>query len=122
MRAWTGRIPEQEKEENHGGETERYAYVTVNGSVYHQDVNCSYIKLSIQRVSREDVGKLRSADGSKYYPCSCYKESPADSVYITKEGNRYHSSLECGSLKRSVKIVKMAEAAELRPCSKCGGE
>ncbi|MDO5425804.1 MAG: hypothetical protein Q4F41_19015 [Eubacteriales bacterium] len=122
VRAWTGRIPgETGAGEDGNGDGAAFAYVTVNGSVYHKDANCTHIRLSIKQVGVEQVKDLRSADGSKYYPCSCYKHSAQSTVYITREGNRYHSSLECGGLKRSVKKVTMSEAEHLRACSRCGG-
>lgn len=122
VRAWTGRDPGADgTETSDGGEGAGFVYVTVSGSVYHKDESCTHIKLSIHQVSLDRVKELRSADGSKYYPCSCYQQSASETVYITREGNRYHSSLECSGLKRSVRKVPLSEAEHLRACSRCGG-
>ena len=95
-------------------------YVTATGTVYHRDRNCTHIKLSIQEVGKDSVEKLRNRGGAKYYPCSCYKSHPSSSVYITRDGTRYHSSVSCSSLKRTVKKVTLSDAGQLKPCSKCG--
>ena len=71
VRAWTGRSPSEEMAE--GEETEgETVYVALNGSVYHRDPDCSYIKVSIKSASVAEMERKRSSDGSKYYPCSCY--------------------------------------------------
>lgn len=95
-----------------------FVYVTEHGSVYHESLDCAYLDLSIQSVSRDEVGNLRNKDGEKYYPCaSCGGES--GSVYITDYGTCYHSSLSCSGLKRTVYLIRRSEAAGYGACSKC---
>lgn len=121
MRAWTGSVyGEGAGTDGEGDEQGEMVYVTATGTVYHRDRNCTHIKLSIQEVGKDSVEKLRNRGGAKYYPCSCYKSHPSSSVYITRDGTRYHSSVSCSSLKRTVKKVTLSDAGQLKPCSKCG--
>lgn len=121
MRAWTGSVyGEGAGTDGEGDEQGEMVYVTATGTVYHRDRNCTHIKLSIQEVGKDSVEKLRNRGGAKYYPCSCYKSHPSSSVYITRDGTRYHSSVSCSSLKRTVKKVALSDAGQLKPCSKCG--
>lgn len=119
VRAWTGRSAGDGSASEDNGDGIGLVYVTATGTVYHKDPACTHIRLSIRQVLTNRVETLRSADGSKYYPCSCCDGSEA-SVYITKEGNRYHGSRECRALKRSVRIARKEEVLGMRACSKCG--
>ena len=66
------------------------------------------------------VGSLRNADGARYTRCaSCGMEG--GTVYITNYGNRYHSSLTCGGLKRMVYLIRLSEAQGYHACQKCAG-
>ena len=75
IRAWTGRCPDDTSGTGEGNSTKETVYVTVSGSVYHKDLSCGHLKLSIRQVSQAEVKNLRSKDGSKYYACSCYKKN-----------------------------------------------
>lgn len=120
VRAWTGRASGAAGGEDGAGEEDTAVYVTATGSVYHLDENCTHIRLSIRQVGLDQAKALRSLDGSKYYACACYEGEGA--VYITSDGNRYHGTLECSRLKRSVRKVNMDEVQDMRACSKCGKE
>ena len=54
----------------------------------------------------------------------CGGKENEGTVFITDYGNRYHTSLNCGELKRTVRSVTLPEAEEagLRACKKCGNE
>lgn len=121
VRAWTGRtLPEAEgtDEEETAGE---YVYVTETGTVYHEDPDCTHLKLSIRLVDSGSLETLRNSSGGKYHACEkCGDASPQGMVYITNEGNRYHSSLSCSGLKRTVRQVSRDDIGNLRACSKCG--
>lgn len=123
VRGWTGRRGSggTEKEGNgedaEDGET---VYVTDNGRVYHKDRECSHIRLKISAVSMSQARSAHNAHGAGYQPCEKCGSHAAGMVYITREGNRYHASLSCGGLKRTVSEVKLSET-NLRPCSRCGG-
>lgn len=119
VRAWTGRTPTDTEGEG-DEEEEEMVYVTVTGTVYHRNPDCTYIHLSIASASVVDMNRKRNSGGAKYYPCACYEAHPSGTVYYTANGNRYHSSLSCSSLKRTVQKVKISSVSEWKPCSKCG--
>lgn len=100
---------------------EEMVYVTVNGLVYHKSLQCSYLDLSVQGVPIEQVLEIRNQSGGRYSPCErCWgKHSSTGMVYITLYGTRYHSSLECSSLKRRVYQIPLSQAFGKGGCSKC---
>lgn len=97
-------------------------YVTETGSVYHLSLSCSYLKLSIKYVSKKEAEGLRSSDGSKYYACErCDPTEDTQFVYLTEDGDRYHSDINCSSLKRGIRTVALSSLQGWRACSRCGG-
>lgn len=121
VRAWTGRVPSGESEADGEGKTDsELVYVTETGSVYHDDPDCTHLKLSIRPIDLDKVQNVRNSGGEIYHACEKCGASASGTVYITNEGNRYHSSLTCSGLKRTVHQVSREEAENLPPCSKCG--
>lgn len=121
VRAWTGRSVSEGEGSGEGGTDGEYVYVTETGTVYHDDPECTHLKLSIRLVDSGSLSSLRNNDGGKYHACElCGEASPKGMVYITDEGNRYHSSLSCSGLKRTVRQVSKSEIGDLRACSRCG--
>lgn len=107
-------------ESGDGGDSGR-VYVTRYGAVYHTDPGCIYLNPQIRAVPASEVSKYRSADNSKYYPCECCRPGKKGIVYITKEGNRYHSDRSCRGLVRHTSSMSEDAAREhYRPCPKCG--
>lgn len=123
-RVWTG-IPLPEggsaAEEAGGGRTTYY--VAENGVVYHTDSGCSYLDLSIHAVNADSLPHMRNLDGSRYVPCSKCAAGLHGTVYITNQGDAWHSNPHCSGLKRTVTVENEEEAHEhgLRPCPRCGG-
>lgn len=114
LRKQAGEAAEEEREE--------WAYVTETGSVYHLYEDCTHIKLSIREADYRQVQQYRNESGGTYKPCEkcCGEGSAGGSVYITKDGDRYHSTLGCSGLKRQVmKVPKDEAAAGMRLCSRC---
>lgn len=116
--AWTGYTAEKEEESNVST-----VYVSTSGTVYHIDRDCTYLKPSVQCISVHEVSSRRSRDGSKYYPCEACHPGRHGFVYITAEGNRYHASSDCRSIRRTVREVPLEEVCGyMQVCSKCGKE
>lgn len=117
IRAWTGYQPLGMEE----GEKD-IVYVTDYGSVYHEDYHCRYLQLTIRYVPESRLSGLRNQDGGIYYPCEkCVHADTMAGVYVTEYGNKYHNSLECSGLKRSVRAVKKSEVMGKGACGKCAG-
>lgn len=116
VKPWTGY-------EKNGIESDddQIVYVTKTGSVYHTDYQCKYLQLSIHFVPYSGVSDLRNEDGGKYHACeNCVHGGNMSGVYITDYGNKYHNSLNCSGLKRTIYSVKKAECKGMGACSKCG--
>lgn len=114
--SWSG------KAEKESGSDDEMVYITPTGSVYHKSMNCTYLRLSIEKVSADELDDLRNSNGGKYYPCEkCMKKSSGESiVYITNMGTRYHRNLNCSELKRTIQTVKLSDVINSRrPCSRC---
>lgn len=99
---------------------EQIVYITETGKVYHFSRNCTHLKLSISRVNYKDIRKLRNEGGEKYRPCEKCGENPEGTVYITKEGNRYHRTVSCSGLKRTIDAVPISKVGNRGACSRCG--
>lgn len=116
-RAFIGVTPED------GKEKESYVYVTPTGQVYHKNLECTYLKLSIREITASDISALRNKNGERYSKCEiCAKgEEVSQLVYITDYGNRYHVNINCSGLKRGIIKLNIEDAKGYRPCSRCGG-
>ncbi len=121
VRAWTGRRTESGSGEQDGEAAEEFVYVTETGSVYHEDPDCTHLKLSVKGAEASELPSLRNRHGEIYHACErCGGISADGRVYITKEGNRYHNSLSCSGLKRTVRRASREELGSMRACAKCG--
>lgn len=104
-------------------EDDEYVYITKNGTVYHRNPGCSYIKINPKQVVGNKIKDLRNNGGAKYYPCENCMKSGIISFglyYITDDGNRIHSTKDCSKIKREIIKVKLSEVGGRGPCSKCG--
>ena len=102
-----------------GNQEEETVYITDTGIVYHKDAECTYLELSIKAVSSSQIKNLRNENGGKYYACESCMKKEKQNVYITDTGNRYHSSLSCSRLKRTVYAVPLSEVYGRGGCKRC---
>lgn len=116
-RAWTGY---DNAAAANAGTDEELVYITPDGTVYHKSIVCTYLKLSITAVGKAVLEGKRNEGGAKYYPCEECGSIEKNNVYITRYGTRYHSSLQCSKLKRTILTVPKSEAVGRGACSKCG--
>ena len=119
VRAWSGREGSSGERES-GENAHTIVYVTENGSVYHKDRSCTHLKLAISSTGLEAAKKMKNVYLERYRPCEICGRNAGSRVYITTDGNRYHSTLDCPGLKRTVHEVYL-EDISLPPCSRCGG-
>ena len=115
VKGWTGYVK--------GGfspSREDVVYVTDTGIVYHRDYHCTYLELSIRMTAKKEIDNLRNDYQEKYKCCERCGARAGEMVYITSQGNRYHSSLSCSGLKRSVYAVPISEVQGKGACSRCG--
>lgn len=115
VKKWTGYKPP----DSDGVEM---VYVTETGTVYHTNINCSYLQLSISQVNKNELDSLRNNSGAKYYKCEkCgSKFVGSNKVFITNSGNKYHTSLDCSGLKRSIMSIPITQVGGKAKCSRCG--
>ncbi|MBE5906953.1 MAG: hypothetical protein E7277_09285 [Lachnospiraceae bacterium] len=115
VRHWQGFRREREQDE--------FVYISKTGSVYHRSRSCYHLLVTIRSVNKDVVDTCRNRDGAKYYPCDYCGRYAGNIVYITPEGNRYHSRKTCKNLLRFIRRVRLAEVeATHRPCKHCGGK
>lgn len=115
-RAWVGY-----NGESGAGNQDKAVYITPYGEKYHQDLDCRYLSLSVRTIPGGQVQSERNADGERFGKCaSCCKGEVDSLIYITDYGNRYHESLSCAGLKRTVQMVLLTEVQGRTPCVVCG--
>ena len=117
IKAWTGY-----EAGGFGEEDDQIVYVTDTGVVYHKDAHCTHLDLSIHAAASSELNSLRNESGGKYHACEkcVHGSSMGGNVYITNQGDRYHNSLTCSGLKRTVYTARISEVPGKRACSKCG--
>lgn len=101
--------------------TEKMVYITPHGRVYHEDINCTYLRPTLYSESYAGVGTLRNAGGEKYRECeACTKRlaiTPG-TVYITRYGNRYHTNPNCVKIRHEVITVPLSSVSDRHKCLK----
>lgn len=117
IKAYTG----YEKKEYSGNE-EKY-YVADTGEVYHLYRSCTHLQLTITLIETEKLEQARNENGSKYKPCEiCWEEeTETEQCYITPQGDRYHLSVSCTGLKRTIYVITESQIGNRPLCSRCGG-
>ena len=120
VRAFTGYDPALDTKRT--GEEEPYVFVTQSGTVYHMDRGCSHLKLSIKLITKDDLSIARNEGGGKYKGCRYCKSGKSESnlFLVTNHGDKYHSSVSCSGLKRTIRSIPLSEATGYGLCSRCG--
>ena len=116
--AWIGYVLSEGGE----GENETYVYITETGTVYHKNRSCSYLNPSVRNVQVSELENIRNSSGAVYYACPlCDDLAKGTGYYVTDYGTKYHTSIACSGLKRTIYEIKISEAGGRSACSKCGG-
>lgn len=118
IRAFTGY--DNTRRVDRSGESEEMVFITERGTVYHRDRNCRHLNIKISTVNRASVKGMRNSSGGKYYPCEYCGKGTGDNLYITEDGDRYHTKISCPGLKRTIKTVPISEVGGRGPCARCG--
>lgn len=114
VKAWTGQVEHEDSDD------EEIVYVTDTGSVYHTNYQCAYLQLSITFLPSSSLIDVRNESGGIYQPCEkCVHGQAMAGVYITKYGTKYHNSLSCSGVKRSIRAVKKSDVIGMGGCVKC---
>lgn len=118
MKVWTGYDNTVNSNAQDEGEI---VYITQSGEVYHRSRECSYLQPRVTQVSYLQIEACRNESGNRYSACErCSGYERGDTVYITDTGERYHVSLSCSSLHRTVLAVYLTEVEGRHACSRCG--
>ena len=101
---------------------QRRFYIAESGEVYHLNRSCTHLQLSIKMANLSEIEGMRNKDGEKYKPCEvCFDETQSGGhYYVTTQGNRYHSSVACTGLKRTIYVVKESNLGNKPMCIRCG--
>ena len=97
---------------------EELVYITKSGEAYHRERSCLYLNPSIRLADREEI----TAD---YTPCSvCVGRGRLENrlIYVTDGGSRYHNTVSCSGLRRTIESVTLMQALEMgrHACPRCG--
>ena len=113
VKDWTGESVENEK---------NIVYITKSGTVYHKSRDCSHLVLHITSCTYSLALSGLNSYGKKYTACEyCVSNvsSAGTTVFITKEGEKYHSSLQCQSITRRIEAVELDQVGDKTACSEC---
>ena len=99
-----------------------YVYITPQGSVYHKNPNCTYLKPKVTEVEVKSLPGMKNASGEGYKnPCRfCHGSGDGRSYYITEYGDVYHTKPDCNAIHHDIIRVSILDVGGKGPCSKCG--
>jgi len=107
-----------------GGQMEdEWVYITPSGDAYHRNPNCSYLNPGIYSAVSLQIGEYRNLSGEIYRQCeSCKHITLTGICFYTEYGNRYHATLKCSGLKRTINTVPLSEVEGRHLCNKCASQ
>lgn len=112
----------EEEETDKLNKEEEYVYITESGKVYHKSKECTHLKLSIKKAEYKMLEQKRNSNGGIYKQCEICGMSPiSEIIYITNTGDRYHITLNCKGLKRTIIIIPISEIEGMNCCKRCEG-
>lgn len=98
----------------------KIVYITTGQTVYHTNRQCSYLNLSIQKIAETNFKEQGGSYLKRYSACSsCKNEKRYGYIYITEDGTKYHNTLACKNLKRTIERIMLEEVNGRRLCSRC---
>jgi Flp pilus assembly protein TadG len=127
LRGWNGhQVAKKGSETSESSDDEDYVYITETGTVYHITKECTHLRLSINEISIDQVDAMRNDSGGKYKECelcdSFADKTSGKVVYITDTGEKYHYSLNCSGLKRTIITILKSQVGDRKLCSRCGSK
>lgn len=113
---WTG----YQKEEWNGTDISGiYVFITPTGKKYHFADDCTYLRVKLRAVNKDNVQDFRNGNGEIYSPCKECGKNFNNIVYLTEWGDCYHSKAGCQSIKRNVQMIPLSKVGNRTACSKC---
>ena len=83
-------------------------------------LNYNNTGMSIMEIPYINIKVYRNNSGEKYKSCHfCNSRSPGKTVYITPEGDGYHTIQNCIGLTRSIYTVPISRVKGKRVCQGC---
>lgn len=102
------------------GEIEQMVFLSNTASVYHVDKQCKYLNVTIMKVPYKSLGIYRNNSRKKYKQCNfCNVGEVGEYVYITPEGDGYHTTKNCIGLTRFIYTVPISQVGGKRQCVGC---
>ncbi len=125
-RPWTGKdgkLREQDVDRKEDETGEEMVYVGAGMGRYHKFRDCHYLSNRYRALPGERAAAERNASGKRYTACSrCVKGNAGNGeVYVTPEGEHYHSDRSCSAMAAYVRRVPLREVEHLGLCSYCAG-
>lgn len=115
IKGWTGKNAGTEE-----GDRQEVVYITDHGTVYHHEMTCTYLDISIRGILADTIEDARNDSGGKYYACEiCGGGTHYGILYVANYGDRYHTTLNCNTIQRNVYAVPYADVIGMGGCSKC---
>ena len=112
-RIWNGYDPAEEA-------AVEYVYMTKSGTVYHRSLSCPYLNPSIQSLTKSQLQTARNSSRHKYKSCPFCRSGASGSYYVTTYGTRWHKSVNCPALRRTIRRVQLQDVEGKKACGKCG--